>query len=57
MFYLAMCMEKLLQQVAGSGEYSMDMIIKYYEQSGDILLLYLQNRCWPVLLPHMLSVQ
>lgn len=41
----AMCMEKLI----GLGKLEQtdkneEQIIKYYEQSGDILLLYLQNR-------------
>ncbi|XP_067941615.1 tetratricopeptide repeat protein 7B-like isoform X2 [Watersipora subatra] len=41
----AMCLEKLISQ--GKGKQSAEneeLIIKYYEQSGDILLLYLQNR-------------
>ncbi|KAF6039382.1 hypothetical protein EB796_002311 [Bugula neritina] len=41
----AMCMEKLIDQgVRERTPQAEEMIIKYYEQAGDILLVYLQNR-------------
>ena len=42
---LAMCIEKLIDagQMTRTAEID-DSIVRYYEQAGDYLLVYLQNR-------------
>lgn len=43
--FAAMCVEKLIDsgEMSRSAEIE-DSIVRYYEQAGDYLLIYLQNR-------------
>jgi len=41
----AMCIEKLMEKgVIEATKSKEEQVVKYYEQAGDFLLLYLQNR-------------